>query len=61
MSDQVSEIGSVRATAAVVVRGPLGALDKFIRDVRGRSDLQVVYVKTGAGRLRIVPEEEARP
>jgi len=58
MSDQLSELGSVRATAAVVVRGPLGALDKFVRDVRARTDIQVVYVKTGAGRLKIVPEED---
>lgn len=58
MSDQFSQVGSVRATAAVVVRGPLGALDKFVRDVRARTDIQVVYVKTGAGRLKIVPEED---
>ncbi len=57
MSDELSEIGSIRATAAVVVRGTLGALDKFVRDVRARTDIQVVYVKTGAGRLKIVPEE----
>ncbi|MGD0250109.1 MAG: hypothetical protein ABSB97_04390 [Thermoplasmata archaeon] len=58
MSDKFSEIGSVRATAAVVVRGTLTALDKFVRDVRDRTDIQVVYVKTGAGRLKIVPEED---
>lgn len=59
MSDSTNEIGAVRATAAVVVRGSLSSLDSFIREVRRRGDLQVIYVKTGAGRLRIVSEGDS--
>ena len=60
MSDEFSELRQVRATGAVVVRGTLPALDRFLRDTRARADLTVIYVRTGAGRLRIVPEGEGR-
>lgn len=58
MHDQHTDLGQIRATGAVVVRGTLSALDRFIRDVRARGDVQVIFVKTGAGRLKIVAEEE---
>ncbi len=53
----------VKGCGAVVVTGPLEAIDSFFRDAQSRTDLGVVYLKvaTGGTRLRIVPEPESRP
>ncbi len=61
MPDEFADLREVRAVGAVVVRGSLVALERFIRDARARADLTVIYVRTGAGRLRIVAEEGERP
>ncbi len=52
----------VKGCGAVVVTGPLEAIDSFFRDAQSRTDLGVVYLKvaTGGTRLRIVPEPESR-
>lgn len=59
MSDELSDLGEIRLVGAIVVRGTPRALDRFIRETRAHADLETIYVRTGAGKLRIV--EEMRP
>lgn len=55
------EIGNVRLSAAVIVRGSAAAIDRFFRDAKARPDLRVVYQKASAQRLRVSVDGEARP
>ena len=59
MTQEIRTVGLQRAflTGAVVFRGPLEALDAALRAVESVPGLRVVYVKTDAGRLKIVAEE----
>ena len=48
-----------RRTAAIVIRGRLPAIERFLAEIAplaAREDLLVVYTKTSPGRLLIVPE-----
>ncbi len=48
----------VRVTGAVVFRGDADTVDTVFNELRSRNGIEVIYVRSGAGRLRIV--EEAR-
>jgi hypothetical protein len=53
---ETSSFSEIRGVAAVVVRGRIPALERFLEETRSRSDIVVIYVRTGAGKLRIVEE-----
>ncbi len=59
MSNECQSIGLRRAfaTGAVVFRGPLEAIEAGFQALESVPGLQVVYVKTGVGPLRITSEE----
>lgn len=48
-----------RGTIAVVVRMPLKDMPAFVRSIENIPGAILVYQRTSAGRLRIVPEEIA--
>ncbi len=49
----------VRITGAVVFRGDADTVDAVFNELRTRRGIEVVYVRSGAGRLQIV--EGGRP
>ena len=46
----------VRVTGAAVFRGDADTVDTVFNELRSRYGIEVVYVRSGAGRLRIVEE-----
>jgi len=44
-------------TGAVVFRADADTVESLFSELRSRPELRVVYVRSGAGRLNIVPEE----
>ncbi len=53
---QLPEAQRAWITGAVVFRGSAEHVERLLEELRGRRDVRVVYVRTGATRLRIVPE-----
>jgi hypothetical protein len=51
-----TEARGLDGTLAVVLRGGLPEIDALLRELRVRSDLRLIYVRTSVGRLRIVDE-----
>ncbi len=50
----------VRVTGGVIFRGNADTVDAVFTELRSRYGVEVIYVRSGAGRLRIV-EEDRRP
>lgn len=51
----------VRIARAMVFRGDSDTVDPVFNEHRFTCGIEVIYVRTGAGRLRIVSEEKGRP
>lgn len=54
MPQPLAELGRARAVGAVVFDGTLEAVDSVLKELRANPRIRVIYIRTGAGKLRIV-------
>lgn len=55
--DSKGSFRDIHASLAVVLNGSVANLEALLEELRNRRDVRLVYIRTSAGRLKIVDDD----